>query len=48
MPQVRILTAETEQGRHAIEEVMQHSYTADIDCVPAKRALVRVVDGLYG
>ncbi len=43
---VEILTAETERGRQAIEEVMQHAYVADVDSVPARWAKVRVVDGV--
>jgi GNAT superfamily N-acetyltransferase len=38
------LTAETEQGRRAIEEVMLHSYTADIDSVPAQWTYACTVD----
>ncbi len=41
--EVKILTAETEEGRKAIEEVMAHSYQADIDSVPPEWAKVRVV-----
>lgn len=41
-----ILTAETDEGRRAIEAVMQHSYTADIDCVPPRWARALVVDGV--
>jgi hypothetical protein len=40
------LTAETEQGRRAIEEVMAHSYEEDIDRVPPGWALARIVDGV--
>lgn len=43
---IEYLTAETKQGRRAIEEVMQHSYTADMDHVPAHWARARVVDGV--
>jgi glycine/sarcosine N-methyltransferase len=38
------LTAETERGRRAIEEVMAHSYEEDIDLVPPEWALARIVD----
>jgi GNAT superfamily N-acetyltransferase len=38
-------TAETELGRQAIEEVMQHSYADDIDRVPARWTRARVIDG---
>ncbi|KPJ51545.1 hypothetical protein AMJ39_09705 [candidate division TA06 bacterium DG_24] len=38
------LTAETEQGRSAIEEVMRRSYAADVENVPPGWAVVRVVD----
>ncbi len=38
------LTAETERGRRAIEEVMAHSYEEDIDRVPPEWALARIVD----
>lgn len=37
-------TAETERGRQAIEEVMQHSYADDIARVPARWTCARVVD----
>ena len=40
------LTAETEQGRRAIEEVMVHSYEEDIDRVPPGWAIARIVDGV--
>jgi predicted N-acetyltransferase YhbS len=39
-----VLTAETERGRRAIEEVMQRSYVADIDTAPAAWARVLIVD----
>jgi predicted N-acetyltransferase YhbS len=39
-----ILTAETEQGHRAIAEVMQQSYVADVDTVPAAWARVLIVD----
>ena len=42
----RILTAETREGRLALEEVMRNSYDADADSVPSEWALVRVVDGV--
>lgn len=38
------LTAESERGRLAIEEVMRRSYTTDIDSVPPRWAIARVVD----
>ena len=41
----RVLTAETEEGRHAIEEVMEHSYQSDLDSVPPAWARALVVDG---
>lgn len=41
-----ILTAETEQGRRAVEMVMARSYVADWDAVPPGRAWARVVDGV--
>lgn len=40
---VRYVTGETEKGRAAIQEVVQHSYAADIDSVPAPWARARVV-----
>jgi hypothetical protein len=40
------LTAESERGRLAIEEVMRHSYKSDIDNVPPQWAVARVVDGV--
>jgi len=43
---IRFITAETEQGRIAIEEVMRHSYTSDIDIVPPQWAFVRIVDDI--
>jgi len=43
---IECLTAETEPGRLAIEEVMQHSYISGIDSVPAEWARVRIVDGM--
>jgi predicted N-acetyltransferase YhbS len=39
-----VLTAETERGRRAIAQVMQRSYVADIDAVPAAWTRVLVVD----
>lgn len=39
------VTAETEHGRQAIQEVMRGSYDAALDEVPADWALARVVDG---
>jgi hypothetical protein len=44
--QIEYLTAETELGRLALQEVMEHSYSADIAEVPARWALARVVDGM--
>jgi len=41
---IEYLTAESERGRLAIKEVMQHSYTEDIDNVPLRWAIARVVD----
>jgi len=38
------LSAESERGRRAIEEVMAHSYEEDIDRVPPEWALARIVD----
>jgi predicted N-acetyltransferase YhbS len=43
---IEILTAESERGRVAIEEVMRHSYAADISEAPAHWAQVRVVNGV--
>ena len=40
------LTAETDQGRRAIEEVMAHSYGEAVDLVPPEWALARIVDGV--
>jgi hypothetical protein len=42
---IETLTAETPQGRQAIEAVMAASYRAGIDDVPPEWALARVVDG---
>jgi hypothetical protein len=44
MQNIKTITAETEQGRIAINEVMQHSYTSDIAIVPPQWAFVRIVD----
>lgn len=41
---IEYLTAESERGRLAIKEIMRHSYTADIDNVPPRWAIARVVD----
>jgi predicted N-acetyltransferase YhbS len=41
----QVLTAETPAGRQAIDEVMRHSYGADIDETLAAWARVLVVDG---
>jgi len=41
--EVKMLTAETEEGRRALEEVMAHSYQADVSKVPPEWARVRVV-----
>jgi predicted N-acetyltransferase YhbS len=43
---VETLTAETEPGRRAMDEVMRHSYVADISTVPPEWARVRIVDGV--
>ena len=43
---VQIITAETERGRDAINEVMANSYHADIADVPAAWARVTLVDGV--
>ena len=43
---VEYLTAETEQGRAAIREVMDRSYQADIERIPPGWARVRLVDGV--
>ena len=43
---IEYLTAETEPGRLALQEVMEHSYNADTAQVPAQWALARVVDGV--
>jgi hypothetical protein len=43
---VEYLTAESEQGRLAIEEVMRYSYKSDIDNVPPRWAIARIVDGV--
>ena len=43
---IEIFTAETNRGRLAMEEVMQRSYVADIDGVPAQWARVLLVDGV--
>ena len=44
MRQYTVLTAETKQGRLGIEDVMLHSYSADIDSVPPRWARVLTVD----
>jgi hypothetical protein len=44
MQNIKIITAETEQGRIAIKEVMQHSYDSDIDLVPPQWAFARIAD----
>jgi predicted N-acetyltransferase YhbS len=41
-----VLTAESDRGRLAIREVMQRSYSADIQSVPPPWARVLVVDGV--
>jgi len=46
MPSIEILTAETEEGRQAIAEVMAHSYRTDLDTVHPEWALVRRVNGV--
>jgi Acetyltransferase (GNAT) domain len=43
---IEYFTTETESGRLALQEVMKHSYSADIAQVPAQWALARVVDGV--
>ncbi|MFO7916574.1 MAG: GNAT family N-acetyltransferase [Anaerolineae bacterium] len=43
---ITYLTAETAQGRAAIEEVMAHAYVADVDSVPSRWARVRLADGV--
>ncbi len=43
---IEYLTAESEQGRLAIEEVMRNSYTSEIDNVPPQWAIARVADGV--
>ncbi len=42
----RIVTAETEEGRRAIEEVMDHSYQTDLNSVPPAWSRALVVDGV--
>jgi GNAT superfamily N-acetyltransferase len=42
---IQYLTAETEKGRNAIRQAMQHSYVDEIDRVPARWTIARVVDG---
>jgi hypothetical protein len=42
----RIVTAETEEGRAAIEEVMAHSYRAELGVVPPAWERALVVDGV--
>lgn len=41
---VEILDARTERGRQALAEVMERSYVAEIECVPADWARVLLVD----
>lgn len=43
---ITYLTAETERGREAIEEVMAHAYVAHVDSVPPRWARVRLADGV--
>ena len=43
---IEYLTAETDEGRRAIEEVMERSYRVDVSDVPPQWAIVRVVDGV--
>jgi GNAT superfamily N-acetyltransferase len=45
-PTVEYLTAETERGRQAIQEVMRHSYAGDLDAVPPAWAIARLLDGV--
>lgn len=44
MPKITYLTAETDEGRAAIEVVMARSYHADISHIPAQWAMARLVD----
>ncbi len=44
MTRIEYLTAETERGRQAIFEVMRHSYGEDLDQVPLRWTLARLVD----
>ena len=46
MTTVEYLTAETEPGRRALDEVMHHSYAGDLQDVPPEWARVRLVDGV--
>ncbi len=41
---IEYLTAESERGRLAIEEVMRHSYRSNIDNVPPQWAIARAID----
>lgn len=43
---VEVVTAESEEGRRAVENVMRHSYAAEIDSVPPRWARALVVDGV--
>jgi predicted N-acetyltransferase YhbS len=45
MPEITYLTAETKEGRAAIEAVIARSYAARIDHVPPEWAIARLVDG---
>ncbi len=46
MQSIEILTAETEEGRQAIAEVMENSYRTDVDTVHPEWALARRVNGV--
>jgi hypothetical protein len=43
---IEYLTADTERGRQAIREVMQHAYDADLDAILPAWAIARLVDGV--
>jgi len=43
---IEYLTAETEPGRAALAEVMEHSYTASWEGIPPEWARVRLADGV--
>ncbi|MDD5368246.1 MAG: GNAT family N-acetyltransferase, partial [Anaerolineaceae bacterium] len=47
MPEtIEYITAETKEGREAILQVMEQSFQADLEPVPAEWAIARVVDGI--